>query len=77
MGCVQLCAFFGAKTHVVWGRKIREIREDREYREVRENVDMEGKASFFFAIGIKKRGIPKGTTRKPKTRVFVTKLASH
>ena len=42
-----MCAFFGAKTHVVRGR---EIREDRE---VRENVDMEGKASFF-AIGIKK-----------------------
>jgi hypothetical protein len=28
-----LCAFFGAKTHVVWGREIREVREIREFRE--------------------------------------------
>ena len=36
MGCVGLCAFFGAKTHVVWGREIREFREIKEGREIRE-----------------------------------------
>lgn len=33
---MQLCAIFGAKTHVVWGREIREFREIKEGREIRE-----------------------------------------
>lgn len=37
--CAVVCLFRG-KTHVVWGR---EIREDREFKE---KVDMEGNASF-------------------------------
>ena len=45
--CV-LCAFFGAKTHVVCGREIREDKEIREFKE--------GKASIFSPKGKKNRG---------------------
>ena len=36
-----MCAFFGAKTHVVWGK---EVREDREFR------GKVAKGLYFFAV---------------------------
>ena len=39
--CAQMCAFFGAKTHVVRGREVREIKEDREFREDKEIKERE------------------------------------